>query len=502
MRTPPVHVNMAQSARAEFGIGADWSRMYVDGEWIEAGERGTIPVESPATGDVLHEVPAGTAGDVDDAFQAAKRAQAEWAARPPQERAEVIQTVLAMLQEHGDELAELMIAESGSTALKTGLELQEAAPGMMAEAASFPTRAQGTTSRSMTEGKQNIIKREPAGIVGVISPWNFPFHLSLRAVAPAIALGNAVVLKPDEHTPAIGGLAIARLFEAAGLPDGVLNVVTGRGQPAGERLAAHPDLDVLSFTGSTEVGRHVGGLAAENLALPALELGGNGPFVVLDDADLDDAVDAAVTGSFMHQGQVCIAISRHIVHESLYDDYVERLAERAAQLPVGDPSNPENVIGPVINESQRDQMMDFLEESVEHGATIETGGDYEGLFVEPTVVSGVTNDIGLGCNEQFGPIAPVIEAGSNEEAIGIANDTDMGLSAAVFGEQGHATNVADEIEAGMVHVNDMPINDEPHAPFGGTKNSGLGRYNGEWIMEELTETKWISVQQEPRDYPF
>jgi len=493
---------MSQTTEAGFGTDADWTEMYVDGEWVGAGERGTIAVDNPATGGTLHEVPAGTAADVDEAFRAATRAQAAWAERPPQQRAEVVQTALALLDEHEDEVVELLVAESGSTVLKAALEVGDTAPGMMAEAASFPTRMQGSTSQSVVEDKQHVVKREPAGVVGIISPWNFPFHLSMRAVAPAIALGNAVVLKPDEHTPASGGLAIARLFEAAGLPEGVLNVVTGRGQPAGERVAAHPDLDVLSFTGSTEVGRHVGGLAAENLAQPALELGGNGPFVVLSDADLDAAVDAGVFGSFMHQGQVCIAISRHIVHESLYDEYVERLAERAAGLPVGDPADPENALGPVINESQREGMMAFLEASVEAGATVETGGDYEGLFVEPTVVSGVTNDVGLGCNEQFGPIAPVIEAGSDEEAVAIANDTDMGLSAAVFGEQGHATNVADEVEAGMVHVNDMPINDEPHAPFGGTKNSGLGRYNGEWILDELTETKWISVQREPREFPF
>ena len=493
---------MAQPTTAEFGVDGDWSQMYIGGKWVSAADRGTIPVENPATGEVVHEVPAGTAGDVDEAFQAAKEAQAAWATRPPQDRAEVVQTLMALLDEHAEALTELMVAESGSTVLKAALEVEEATMGIVNEAASFPTRSQGTTSESTTAGKRNVVKREPAGVVGVISPWNFPLHLSARAVAPAIALGNAVVLKPDENTPAIGGLALARLFEAAGLPEGVLNVVTGRGEPAGERVAAHPDLDVLSFTGSTEVGRHVAGLAAENLAFPALELGGNGPFVVLDDADLDQAVDAGVFGSFMHQGQICIAISRHIVHESMYDEYVDRLAERAAALPVGDPSNPENALGPVINESQRDQMMAFLERSVESGATIEAGGDYEDLFVEPTVVSGVTNDIGLGCNEQFGPIAPVIEAESNEEAVRIANDTDRGLSAAVFGDLGHAREVAERIEAGMVHVNDMPVNEEPHTPFGGVKNSGLGRYNGEWILEELTETKWISVQSEPREYPF
>lgn len=493
---------MSQTDTQEFGPDADWTEMYVGGEWVAPDGRGTIPVENPATRETLFEVPAGTAGDVDDAFQAARAAQPEWAAQPPQARAEVIQGFLHLLGEHGEGLAALMVAETGSSQLKAVVELEQLAPGMVAEAASFPTRMQGTTADSVVPDKENRVVRQPAGVVGVITPWNFPFHLSLRVVAPAIALGNAVVLKPDEHTPASGGLAIARLFEAAGLPEGVLNVVTGRGEPAGERIAAHPDLDVLSFTGSTAVGRHVGGLAAENLATPALELGGNGPFVVLDDADLDTAIDAATFGTFMHQGQVCISINRHVVHESLYDEYVDRLAARAAALPTGDPADPDVVVGPVIDRSQRDEMLAFLESAVEAGATVETGGGHDDLFVEPTVLSGVTNDMDLSCNEHFGPIAPVIKVADDEAAVAVANDTEMGLSAAVFGEEAHATAIAHRIDAGMVHVNDQPINDEPHVAFGGTKGSGIGRYNGEEILRELTETKWLSVQHEPREFPF
>lgn len=495
-------VYMSKGTMSQFGSDADWSEMYVDGEWIDAGQRGTIGVKNPATGDNLFDVPAGTAGDVDDAFQAAAQAQNEWAAQPPQVRAEVVHKFLQLLDEHGDAIAELMVAESGSTHLKAGLELEQLAPGIVAEAASFPNRCKGETSQSVIPGKENKVSRDPAGIVGVITPWNFPFHLAMRIVAPAIALGNGVVLKPDEHTPAIGGLVIARLFEEAGLPAGVLNVVTGRGETVGERIASHPDLDVLSFTGSTEVGRHVGGLAAQSLAMPTLELGGNAPFIVLEDADLDAAVDAAVSGTFIHQGQVCISINRHIVHESLYDEYVSRLAERAQQLPTGDPSDPEVVIGPVINESQREQMMTFMEQTTDAGAKIETGGEYDGLVVEPTVLSNVSNDMDLSCNEHFGPIAPVIEVADDEEALSVANNTDMGLSSAVFGEKGHATTIAEQVEAGMVHVNDMPLNDDPQVPFGGVKASGLGRYNSDAIIDELTETKWISIQHEAREYPL
>jgi aldehyde dehydrogenase (NAD+) len=493
---------MSETTTVKYGLGADWSSMYIDGEWITAEGRETISVSNPSTGETLFEVPAGTKTDVDDAFRVAEAAQKKWAAKPPQVRAEVIQNFLSLLDKHADEVTELMTAESGSTHLKTGLELEQLAPGIIAEAASFPTRSKGEVSQSLIPGKENRVVRNPAGIVGVITPWNFPFHLAMRVIAPAIALGNSVVLKPDEHTPVVGGLVIAQMFEEAGLPEGVLNVVTGRGETAGERIASHPKLDVLSFTGSTEVGRHVGGLAAESLALPALELGGNAPFVVLDDADLEVAIDAAVSGSFIHQGQVCISINRHIVHTSVYDDYVNELVDRAEQLSVGDTTDPTNIIGPIINESQRDQMLDFIEKTVREGATVETGGEHENLFVEPTVISNVSNEMDLCCNEHFGPIAPVIEVSDDEEAVAVANDTKMGLSSSVFGEEGHATEIADQVEAGMVHVNDMPLNDEPHIPFGGVKASGLGRYNGEAIIDELTETKWISVQHHPRDYPM
>ncbi|RQH02615.1 aldehyde dehydrogenase family protein [Natrarchaeobius oligotrophus] len=482
-------------------IEKDWNHLYIDGE-RRTPDRETIEVENPATREVIAEVPAGTAGDVDDAFAAAVEAQREWRNRPPQERAEVIQSVLHELHECEDEFAELLVREAGSTQLKAHVELEVLASGMLAETASFPTRSQGTKPESVIPGKENEVRREPAGVVGIISPWNVPFHLSMRAVAPAIALGNAVVLKPAEETSISGGLAIAELFEAAGLPEGLLNVVPGWGHEAGDALASHPDVDVVSFTGSTAVGREVAKNAVDNLALPALELGGNNAHVVLEDADLDRAVDAGVFGSFMHQGQICISINRHLVHESLYDEYVERMVERAAALEVGNPVDPEVDIGPVIKEEQRDKMLEFVRESANSGATVEIGGTADGLFVEPTVLSGVSNEMPAACNEHFGPIVPVIPFESTEEAIELANDTEMGLSGSVHGELEHARSVAERIETGMIHVNDQPINDEPHVPFGGDKASGIGRYNGEEIIREFTKQKWISVQHDEREYPL
>ncbi|WP_042663415.1 aldehyde dehydrogenase family protein [Haloferax sp. ATB1] len=493
---------MAQAPIEPYALDSNWDHIYTNGKRLQPRGRETLEVNNPATGDVIAEVPVSTTDDVDDAVEAAVEAQSEWAAMPPQARAEVIQKALGILQENGDTIAESLVAEGGCTRFKAGVELEQLAPGIMAESASFPTRMVGKTADSVIPGKEHEVHREPAGVVSIITPWNFPFHLSMRAVAPALALGNAVVLKPDPHTPVTGGLLLAKLFEDAGLPAGVLNVVPG-GTEAGERAVSHPDVNVVSFTGSTEVGKQIGEVAGRDLKVQALELGGNNPQIVLNDADMDIALNAASFGSFMHQGQVCIKINRHIVHESVADEYVERLSQRAKGLTVGNPDDPAVEIGPIINESQRDQMMEFLEESVEQGATIETGGDNDGLYVEPTVLTNVANDMPISCNEHFGPIAPIITFSDVEEAIDIANDTEYGLTASV-----HTTNVqrgksiAKRLETGMVHLNDQPINDEPHIPFGGVKNSGLGRYNTDAIIDEFTETKWISIQNKSREFPI
>ena len=494
---------MAQSTVDPFSLEADWHFHLVDGDWVTPSGRATIDDRNPATGETIAEIPAATPEDVDAAFAAATAAQPAWAAAPPQVRAEVISTVIGLVHAHAEAIKGVSIAESGGTHVKAHVEVEHIAPGSLAESASFPLRAQGRRAQSVVPGKENVVHREPVGTVGVITPWNFPFNLTLRAVAPAVALGNAVVLKPAEDTPILGGLLIGKLFEEAGLPPGVLNVVPGYGADAGDAVAAHPDANVVAFTGSTETGKQVMRRAAEHLAQPALELGGNNPYLVLDDADMDVAVDAGVFGSFVHQGQVCISINRHLVHESRYDEYVERLAERAASLTVGDPADPDTDVGPLINEAQRDKVVGYLEDTVDAGATIEAGGGHDGLFVEPTVLSGVTNDMPASCNEHFGPVAPVIPFADDDEAVAMANDTEYGLAASVIStDLFRAKALADRLEAGMVHINDMTINDDPHIPFGGVKASGLGRYNTDTIMDTFTEYKWVSVQHEPREFPF
>jgi len=481
---------------------ADWNVDYVNGEYRSPGDRDTIDVDDPSTRDHFVSVPAGTHSDVEDAYEAAADAQADWAATSPQQRASVVRSVRDLLKAHRDDVLELLATESGSTQTKGFAEFYTSV-GITGEAASFPTRTSGDHRQSTVEGKENLVVREPQGVVGVISPWNFPLNLSIRAVAPAIALGNSVVLKPASSTPVTGGLLLAKLFEAAGLPDGVLNVVTGHGSDIGDAVAGDPRADVVSFTGSTPVGREVAATAGQNLALPAMELGGNNVHVVTDDADLDQAVDSGVFGSFLHSGQVCISINRHLVHEAVYDEYVRKLTERADALPAGSAHEGDTIVGPIIDESQRDKILDYVEETVDAGATLETGGGHDGLVVEPTVLSDATNDMAAACNEHFGPVAPVIPFSDDDEAVALANDTEYGLSGSVHASDlGRARDIADRIDTGMIHINDQPINDEPHLPFGGYKDSGIGRYNGEAIMNELTQEKWISIQRDARDYPF
>jgi aldehyde dehydrogenase (NAD+) len=499
---------MAQEGLSRYSIDADWDRLYIDGEWRESAGGETIPVEDPSTRETVTHVPRGTEADVDAAYEAAAAAQADWAATPPARREDLVRTLNEVLEEHAGEIIELLATEGGGTRGmgETSVHLAE---DQIAEAATMPRGMKGEHAVSNIPGKENLVQREPQGVVTVISPWNFPLNLSARAVVPAVAAGNTVVLKPATNTPIVGGLLFARLFEDAGFPEGVINVVTGHGSEIGEAVASHDESDVVAFTGSTDVGRRVAAAAGENLAEAAMELGGNNAHIVTEDADLDAAIDAAVFGSFIHQGQVCISINRHLVQESVYDEYVEQLTERAEHLPAGS-AHDEVALGPIIDETQRDEMLEYVERTVEAGATLETGGGTvalegveDSLVVEPTVLSDVTNDMAAACNEHFGPIAPVIPFSDVDEAVALANDTEYGLSGSVHaGDVGAGLRIAKRMETGMVHVNDQPINDEGHVPFSGTGASGVGGYNTDDFLDEVTEKKWISLQHEPREFPF
>lgn len=343
------------------------------------------------------------------------------------------------------------------------------------------------------------------GVVGVISPWNFPLHLSQRSVAPALALGNAVLIKPASDTPVTGGLLLGRIFEEAGLPSGLLSVVVGSGAEIGDDFVAHPVPALISFTGSTPVGKNVGRIAngGRYLKKVALELGGNSPFVVLDDADVAQAVKAAVFGKFLHQGQICMAINRIIVDQRLYERFVEGFVAHVKTLEVGDPSEMETVIGPIINQAQLDGLQQKIARAKEQGATVLLEGEIHGRMMPPHVFGNVTSDMQLSTDEIFGPLVGIQKARDEQHALELANGTEFGLSSAVFsGDLDRGLRFARQVKAGMTHVNDMPVNDEAHLPFGGDKNSGLGRFNGDWAVEEFSTVQWISVQRAPRQYPF
>lgn len=479
-----------------------FDRMLMDGEWRRGSTGDTFTDTNPYSGSTLTEIQLASADDVDTAYRAAQRAQRDWAAAPAQERSEVLLRAAEIMRQRQEEIVGWLIAEAGGTRPRAEFECQ-LVRSFTLEAASYPTRMSGRILTSGIPGKENRVYRKPAGVVCVISPWNFPLQLSNRSVSPALALGNAVVLKPASDTPVTGALLLAKIFEEAGLPPGVLNVVIGRGREVGSALHTHPVPSVVSFTGSTEVGKGIAQQAG--LKRLALELGGNGPLVVLDDANIEQAVQAALHGSFVHQGQVCMATNRIIVDRSVQDKFTELLVQRARELRTGDPAYPETQIGPVINRTQLESIQDKISRAEQDGADVLVSGEPEGpagLVLPPHVVLG-NNRSATAREEVFGPVATIIPADDAEHALQLANDTEYGLSSAVFtGNLERGVRFASRIEAGMTHVNDTTVNDEPNIAFGGEKDSGMGRFGGEWAIDEFTTDHWISVQHQPRDLPL
>jgi aldehyde dehydrogenase (NAD+) len=474
--------------------------MPIGGQWRPGRSGDTGTNVNPWSGEVLTRIPLADRSDLDDAYQVAQRAQRQWAAQPPGERAEVMRAAAGILEDRRDEVTGWLVRESGGTVAKAELEWS-LVRSVLWEAAAMPHHAQGTIEPSDVPGKDSLVYRQPAGVVAVISPWNFPLQLSARSVAPALAVGNAVVLKPASDTPVTGGLLLARILAEAGLPDGLLSVVVGAGREIGDAIVAHPVPQVVSFTGSSPVGEGITQKAG--IKKLALELGGNGPLVVLDDADLGLAVDAAVFGSFFHQGQICMRANRIIVDRSVHDEFTGQFAERVRALRTGDPADPATDIGPVINQRQLESIQDKVERAVKQGATKLAGGDPggpNGLLLPPHVLLG-GNDVATAREEVFGPVITIIPAGGDEDALAIANDTEYGLSSAVFTrDRDRGVQFALGVEAGMTHINDSPVNDDANTAFGGVKASGIGRFGGAWAIDEFTVEHWISVQRTPRQY--
>jgi benzaldehyde dehydrogenase (NAD) len=478
-----------------------WHGRVFAGEWItpEGGER---TVREVATGAELGRIGLAGPGDVSRAGATAAAAQREWAARPYFERAAVLRRAAQLWSEHAAEVRDWIVRESGSVAPKADFELNYATQECY-EAAALTSRATGEVIPS-DQPRLSMVRRVPVGVVGVISPFNAPLILSIRSVAPALALGNAVVLKPDPRTAVCGGAALAAVFEQAGLPAGLLHVLPGDAA-TGQALIADPNVRVVSFTGSSAAGRAVGELAGRHLKRVHLELGGNSALIVLEDADVDAAASAGAWGTFFHQGQVCMASGRHLVHESLYDDYVQRLAARADRLPVGNPATEDVVLGPIIDERQRDKVHELVTTSVEAGARLAAGGTFEGLFYRPTVLAGARPSVPAYDNEVFGPVAPVSSFASLEEAAKLAADSEYGLSLGILTtDVMHGLELAERIPTGIVHINDQTVSDEALAPFGGILASGTGsRFGGASAnVDAFTETRWVTVRPAIARYPM
>ncbi|MFF1693216.1 aldehyde dehydrogenase family protein [Streptomyces sp. NPDC058257] len=480
----------------------DLAHQYIDGEWKAGTGSWDIINFNPYNGEKLASITVATADEVDQAYRAADRAQKEWGRTSPYARRTVFERALRIIEDREEEIAEAIVAELGGTRVKAAFEIH-LTKEFLREAVNFALLPEGRILPSPGADKENRLFREPVGVVGVISPFNFPLLLSIKTVAPALALGNAVVLKPHQNAPVTGGGLLAKVFEDAGLPAGVLNVVVTDIAEIGDAFIEHPVPSVISFTGSDRVGRHVAMVCASHFKRSILELGGNSALVVLDDADIDYAVDAAVFSRFVHQGQVCMAANRILVDRSLEAEFTEKFVAKVASLKVGDPADPATHIGPLINSSQADAVTKIVDQTVAAGAKALLHGRTKGNLVAPTVLTDLPADSPALRQEIFGPVALLVPFDGEEEAVRIANDTPYGLSGAVHtADVERGVRFARRINSGMFHVNDGTVHDEPIVPFGGEKRSGTGRLNGESTVEAFTTQKWISVQHGRSQFPF
>lgn len=479
-----------------------WAGKIFSGGWVD-GSGGTAEVVEPATGQPLGRVGAATPADVAKAAERAADAQRGWARLPYDQRAAVLRRAAQLFVEHQAELDDWIVRESGALRPFAGFQTRAVAAEECWEAAALAAAPYGELVRSNQE-RLSLTRQLPVGVVGVIAPFNAPVILAIRAVAPALALGNAVVLKPDPRTAVCGGVALARIFEEAGLPEGLLHVLPG-GADVGEAVVTDPLIPVIAFTGSTRADRAVAAAAGRHLKRVHLELGGNSALVVLDDADLERAASTGCWGSFSHAGQICMATSRHLVQAGVADDYVAALAEHAAHLPVGDPAGDAVAVGPLIDAGQRDAVHRVVTASVDEGARLVTGGTYENLFYRPTVLADVPLTAPAYAEEIFGPVAPVVTFDSVDDAVRLAADTGYGLSLGILTRDvTKALAIAERIPSGLVHINDQTVNDEAVAPFGGVGDSGNGARHGgtRANLEAFTETQWLTIRGEQPAYPF
>ncbi|WP_026695541.1 aldehyde dehydrogenase family protein [Peribacillus kribbensis] len=479
------------------------NKSYINGEWTEGLSPRRYDILNPYDHSIITNVSLATSTQLEGAFETAKQVQKEWAKTSAEERRRILLKAAEYLNDNKADIVEMISRENGGSQIKANIE-HHLTVEIIEEAANMTDEIyQVREVPSGMEGKINHIHRLPLGVISSISPFNFPMNLSMRTIAPAIALGNTVVHKPDVQVGYTGGIILAAAFEYAGLPKGVFNMILTDLEEIGDGMLDNPIPSLISFTGSTPVGQHIGAIAGKHLKRVALELGGNNPFIVLSDADIDQAVNAAIFGKYIHQGQICMCINRIIVHKDLYETFITKFVERAKSLPYGNPLDPSTVIGPLINDRQLEKVQGIIEEAKQAGVKLALEGERVGNILTPTIFRDVKSSDRIAQTEMFSPVVSIISADSDEEAIEIANDTIYGLSSAIFTsdlEKGERFGL--QIDSGMTHINDQTVNDAPNVPFGGSKMSGMGKFGNPWIVEEFTFTKWISVQSKTRQYPF
>lgn len=483
---------------------ADIVTLLIDGKTAQSGSGRIFERRNPLDGSVASRAAAATPDDARRAVEAAARAFPAWAATAPGRRRELLLKGAHALEARAADFVAAMSAETGASALWAGFNVHLAAE-MLIEAAALTTQIGGEVIPSNLPGSLALAARQPAGVVLGMAPWNAPVILGMRAVAVPLACGNTVILKGSELCPRTHGLIIASLQEA-GLPPGVVNFVTNAPEDAAEVVAAmvaHPAVRRVNFTGSTHVGRIMAKLCAEHLKPVVLELGGKAPALVLDDADLDAAVDGVAFGAFANSGQICMSTERIVVDRRIADDFVARLAAKARKLPLGDPRQGPVVLGSVVDMSAVERCNALIDDALAKGATLVCGGKADTTLFPATLLDHVTPEMRIYGEESFGPVKAIVRVDGEEAAIACANDNAYGLSAAVFtGDTARGWRVAQRIESGICHVNGPTVHDEAQMPFGGVKNSGYGRFGGRAGIEAFTELRWMTLQTTPRHYPF
>ena len=480
-------------------------KMYINGEWSDALDGESYSDYNPYTGEVFARVSAGKRADAKRAIDAAAAAFPAWSHTLPAERQALFLKAADILEKKQDEIVTILAEETGCTVGFAMFQITYT-PGLLRQAAAQTHQVCGEIIPSDLPGAFNMAMRQPVGVVAGIAPWNAPLILSLRSICLPIALGNTAILKPSTESAVAGGVVIAEVFHEAGFSKGVLNLVTsgpGKSSEIGDEFIENPKVRRINLTGSTAVGRQLAEKAGRHLKRVALELGGQNPMIILRDADVDYAVNAAAFGGFLHQGQICMSTRRIIIEQPIAKEFTEKFVKKISTFKVGNPKEPDTIIGPLINKPQLDQVKKSVDTAVRDGARILCGGKSEGLCYYPTVLINVKPGTPFSYEETFGPVVSIFEVKNEEEAVAVANGTMYGLSAAVFTRDfAKGLDIAERIESGIVHINDQTVLDEPQVPFGGVKDSGWGRFGGQGALEEFTELRWISLQRIPRQYPF